>query len=127
MEEHSIKREFIGIMGKLSCELEETEGAVIVHAAGKADIYTSNELTKILQAYLARGKKNLLLDCGKLEYLDSSTLAGLLKIQKEFQAAGGAIKLLRLNGEPLKVFEATGFLSLFENFSDREGALKSFL
>ena len=127
MEQQSIKREFLGIMGTLTCELEETEGAVIVRVEGKADVYTSSELTKILQAYLARGKKDLLLDCGKLEYLDSSTLAGLLKVQKEFKAAGGAVKLLQLQGEPLKVFEATGFLSLFENFSDRDEALKSFL
>jgi len=109
-----MRREFIGIMGKLTCELGEEEGMAIIKVGGQADIYTSTELSKILEAYLARGRANLLLDVEDLEYLDSSTLATLLRIQKKATSRGGALKLLKLTGEPRKVFEVSGFLNIFE-------------
>ena len=121
-----MKREFIGIIGKLTCELAEENGIVIVTIGGQADIYTSAELSKILDTYLARGQANILLDMGELEYLDSSTLAALLRIQKKARAAGGTVKLLNLGSGPQRVFEISGFLNLFETFPDREAAIRSF-
>lgn len=122
-----MRREFIGIMGKLTCELGEEEGVAIIKVGGQADVYTSTELSKILEAYLARGQANLLLDVKDLEYLDSSTLATLLRIQKKAKSLGGGLKLLELGGEPRKVFEVSGFLNIFENYSSREEAIRSFL
>ena len=62
-----------------------------------------------------------------LEYLDSSTLAALLRAQKKAKNLGGDVKLLKLKGEPRKVFEVSGFLNIFENYSSREEAIRSFL
>lgn len=121
-----MKREFIGIMGKLTCEMEEMEDWVIAKLNGEADVDTSDELRKILQAYLQRGKRKILLDLEKLNYLDSSTLRVLLDIQKKINASGGSLKLLKLQGAPLKVFRMSGFLDFFENYQERERAWKSF-
>jgi len=121
-----MKREFIGIMGKLICELGEEDGVAIVTLGGQADVYTSPEMSKILEAYIARGQGKILLDLEELEYLDSSTLAALLRAQKKAKNLGGDVKLLKLQGEPRKVFEVSGFLSIFETFSDRNEALQSF-
>ncbi|MDP8214864.1 MAG: STAS domain-containing protein [Candidatus Euphemobacter frigidus] len=123
-----MKREFIGIMGKLTCELEDDMGedVAIIKLGGQADIYTSPELNKILEAYLARGRANLLLDVEDLKYLDSSTLATLLRIQKKATSLGGGLKLLKLEGEPRKVFEVSGFLNILENFDERGAAIRSF-
>ena len=121
-----MKREFIGIMGKLSCELGEEAGVVTVTLEGQADVHTSEEMKRILQAFLARGQSRILLDLTELDYCDSSTLRVLLTLQKQAKAAGGAIKLLKLGGEPRRVFEVSGFLDLFETFDDRARALRSF-
>ena len=121
-----MKREFIGIMGKLSCELGDEGGVAIVTLGGQADVYTSPEMSKILEAYISRGQANILLNLEELEYLDSSTLAALLRAQKKAKNLGGDVKLLKLEGEPRKVFDVSGFLSIFDNFSDRDEALKSF-
>ena len=119
-------REFIGIMGKLTCELGEEEGVAIVTLGGQADVYTSPEMSKILDAYINRGQGNIILDMEELEYLDSSTLAALIRAQKKAKNLGGEIKLLKLEGEPRKVFGVSGFLTIFDTFSSREEALKSF-
>lgn len=121
-----MKREFIGIMGKLACELGEESGVTVVTLEGQADVHTSEELRRILRAFLARGQARILLDLTKLDYCDSSTLRVLLTLQKETRAAGGTIKLLKLNGEPRRVLEVSGFLDLFETFEDRPEALQSF-
>lgn len=121
-----MKREFIGIMGKLTCELGEEGDVAIVTLGGQADVYTSGEMSKIIDAYLNRGQADILLDLEYLEYLDSSTLAALLRLQKRAKGLGGSVKLLKLEREPLKVFEVSGFLTLFQNFNDREEALRSF-
>jgi len=121
-----MKREFIGIMGKLSCELGEEGGVAVVTLVGQADVYTSPEISKILEAYISRGQTNILLDLDGLEYLDSSTLAALLRAQKKAKELGGDVKILKLGGEPRKVFEASGFITIFDNFHDRDEALESF-
>lgn len=121
-----MKREFIGIMGKLSCELGEENGTAVVTLEGQADVHTSEELGRIIQAFIDRGRPRILLDLEKLDYCDSSTLRAFLTLQKKAKAAGGAIKLLKLGGEPRRVFEVSGFLGLFETFDSREEALSSF-
>ena len=121
-----MKREFIGIMGKLSCELGDEGGVAIVTLGGQADVYTSPEMSKILEAYISRGQANILLNLEELEYLDSSTLAALLRAQKKAKNLGGDVKLLKLEGEPRKVFEVSGFLNIFDTFSGRDEALGSF-
>ena len=121
-----MKREFIGIMGKLSCELGEEEGVTVVTLEGQADVHTSAELQKILKALLARGQNRILLDAGSLDYCDSSTLRVLLTLQKEARESGGAVKILNLAEEPRRVFQISGFLDLFETFDSREDALRSF-
>jgi len=121
-----MKREFIGIMGKLTCETAETEDMVEIWVGGEADVYTSDELRKIFQAYLQREKRKILLDLENLKYLDSSTLRVLLDLQKKIEASGGSLKLLKLQGAPLRVFQMSGFLDIFENYQEREQALESF-
>ena len=121
-----MRREFIGMMGKLICEAEELNDLVIVRLSGQADVYTSPELSRILEAYLRRGEINILLDLEKLAYLDSSTLRVLFDLQKKSEAAGGTLKLLKLQGPPLKVFQMSGFLQLFQTFQDQEEAEESF-
>ncbi len=113
-------------MGKLSCELGEEAGVVTVTLEGQADVHTSEEMKRILQAFLARGQSRILIDLAELDYCDSSTLRVLLTLQKQAKAAGGAIKLLKLGGEPRRVFEVSGFLELFDNFDNRKEALSSF-
>ena len=63
-----MRREFIGLMGKLSCEFEEDGDRLIAELAGKADLHTSRELGKLLAAYLDKGKNEILLDLDNLEY-----------------------------------------------------------
>ncbi len=121
-----MKREFIGIMGKLSCELGEEGGVAVVTLEGQADVHTSMELQKILKALLVRGQNRILIAAGKLDYCDSSTLRVLIALQKKARAAGGAVKILRLAEEPRRVFEISGFLDLFETFDSRQDALRSF-
>ena len=121
-----MKREFIGIMGKFSCELGEEAGVAVVTLEGQADVHTSAELGKILKALLDRGQNRILLDAGSLDYCDSSTLRVLLTLQKEARESGGAVKILNLAEEPRRVFQISGFLDLFETFDSREDALRSF-
>ena len=121
-----MRREFIGLMGKLSCEFEEDGDRLIAELAGKADLHTSRELGKLLAAYLDKGKNEILLDLDNLEYLDSSTLAQLLEAQKKARAAGGELKLIKPQKQPREVLQVSGFLNLFEIYDSRQKALDSF-
>jgi len=121
-----MEREFIGLMGKLSCQFQEEGDVLIAAAGGKADLHTSRELGKILRAYLERGRTRILLDLGELEYLDSSTLAQLLEAQKKARSEGGGLKLVNPQKQPREVLEVSGFLNIFEIYDDREKAINSF-
>jgi len=117
-----MKREFIGIMGKLVVESAEDDGNLILTMSGEADVYTSDDMAKLVGGFIDGGKTAIILDFSSLTYLDSSTLSRLLSLQKKVKAAGGRIVLMGLAGEPLKVFQLSGFTELFTIVDDLQAA-----
>lgn len=117
-----MKKESIGIMGRLKIESRPEAGFLVLVLSGKADVYTSGDLAKLGGEFIRQGQARIALDCSELEYLDSATLSALLSLQKAATAAGGRIVLFSLEGEPRSVFATAGFEKLFPILSGLEAA-----
>ena len=77
---------------------------------GRLDTTTAPELEAAIDG-CAAGLKELVLDCGGLEYISSAGLRVILKAQKLMNAQG-SMKLTGVNETIMEVFDITGFADI---------------
>ncbi len=100
------------------------EGMVLVAAlSGQLDTRASPQLEKALEEALTAGRSEILIDCGRLDFVTSAGLRVLLMTGKRLSSAGGRLALCSLNPSVKEVFDISGFASLFPILPTREGAL----
>lgn len=72
------------------------------------------------------GRKKLLLNFGKVEYLSSAALGKLITLNKKVQAVSGRLALCNIDPTIYEVFEITGLYRVFNIYGDEQEALQSF-
>lgn len=75
---------------------------------------------------LQTGRVDLLVDLGRVSYVDSSGLGALVRALSETNKEGGQTKLLHVGPRLRKLLEITKLNSIFEIYDDREQAVSSF-
>jgi anti-anti-sigma factor len=121
-----MKRKILGMMGKMEVLVREEGKAGIIEIAGEIDIYNCGELGKIIDEYINRGIIRIVVDLGKVTYIDSSTIGVLLSEQKRLEARHGGLKLLNLKGAPRNVLEMARLQDVFSIYDDERQAIESF-
>jgi anti-sigma B factor antagonist len=86
----------------------------------------AEKLNQSLQGLIARGERNLLLDCAGVEALDSEGIRVLLRAVVSLRSRGGGLKLMKLTPQVRWVLEVTRLLTVIETFDDEQAALRSF-
>lgn len=93
---------------------DKTDDYVKVTLSGEVDIYTSQELKENLYRVVETNKKDLIIDCKELNYIDSTGLGifvGALKKAKQYEKK---IKIINLKDNIKKLFIITGLDKIFE-------------
>ena len=89
-------------------EVDYTDDHVIVRMKGDLDVVNSDDFKRwIIDHLIASGKKNIVLDMSKLNYMDSSGLGVIISIQKHCKLNGGALTIFGLNEQIRKLLELT--------------------
>ncbi len=97
----------------MEIEIKEKGKYVIVDIEGRLDTSNYEELATELNAITDSGKKFLVLNLDKLEYISSSGLRVFLSVLKSLRAIEGDVILCCMNDKIKSVFEVSGFLTLF--------------
>ena len=84
--------------------------AATLKIIGRLDTTTAPELEATIDG-CAAGLKELVLDCGGLEYISSAGLRVILKAQKLMNVQG-SMKLTGVNETIMEVFDITGFADI---------------
>ena len=84
-----------------------------VSLAGEVDIFSSPDMKAKLNALLQDRQADLHIDCGKLEYLDSTALGSLVGVLKNIKAYGGEMHLSHIRPNLLKLFRITNLDKVF--------------
>ena len=84
--------------------------ATTLKIIGRLDTTTAPELEATIDGCVAEIKE-LVLDCGELEYVSSAGLRVILKAQKLMNAQG-SMKLTQVNETIMEVFDITGFADI---------------
>jgi anti-sigma B factor antagonist len=82
--------------------------------------------TNRITALLAFGHRNLLVDFGRVTYIDSGGVGALVSMYLRVTRHAGRLKLVRPSDRVRRVLQMTGLLDVFEVFDDEEAALRSF-
>ena len=94
----------------MTIEKTITGTAAALKIIGRLDTTTAPELEATIDGCVA-GIKELVLDCGELEYISSAGLRVILKAQKLMNAQGN-MKLTHVNETIMEVFDITGFADI---------------
>ncbi len=104
----------------------EAGDIVILDVDGEIDLYNAPMLKNIVNQNIEAQKYNLIINLGRVSYIDSSGIGALISSLSSLRKYQGGLKIISVTGSVKKVFELTKLTSFFEIFEEEDEALKSF-
>lgn len=86
---------------------------------------TSERFKQKVRGILDEGRRHLVVDLGRVEFIDSSGLGALISALKVLRAAGGDLKLVNLTPAVQTVLDITRLTRVFDVHPAAEDALSS--
>jgi anti-sigma B factor antagonist len=83
-------------------------------------------LHSLVEAHLDRGRRNVLLNLGGVEFIDSFGVGQILASYISTQNLGGKLKLCKISHKLLLIFQITMLTKVLEIHEDCDRALESF-
>ena len=108
-------------------ELEHREQIAICRLSGELDAATATEVVSLLDREIEGGANRLVLDLGRVAYIDSSGLGALVKVLKKARSVGGDVRLAGLEPDVRKVLELTRLDKIFEISRTADDAVRHYL
>jgi anti-sigma B factor antagonist len=94
----------------------------VLEVGGEVDVYTAPRLRERLVELVDSGARNIVVDLGRVDFLDSTGLGVLVGALKRLRAAGGTFGLVCAKEPLLKIFRITALDQVFPIFASVEGA-----
>lgn len=95
----------------------------VVRVSGEIDLDTASQLNDhALQAMREHGP-HLVLDLGRVTFMDSTGLKVLLAVHRRAELSGGSLGLVGVTRPVMKVLTVTGLTSTFAFFDDVDSAV----
>lgn len=120
-----IHKEILGLMGKIDIDCWDENDVIVVDLTGQLDVYNSNDIQKLVSAYMQRGYKKFAVNLEKVSYLDSSTISAFIHCHRVVEQASGTFMLAGLQGAPKEVFAMAKLHDVFDLHPDLTSALDS--
>ena len=76
-----IHKEILGLMGKIDIDCRD-ERDIIIDLKGQMYVYNSNDVQKLIEAYVQRGFIKFILNLKQVTDLDSSTISFLSPVSE---------------------------------------------
>lgn len=100
-------------------------GVKILELNGRVDAECPNFGRDLMD--MVQDEKNIIIECSKLNYINSMGLRAFLTTVKEVNKANGKIVICNLTPNILDLFEQSGFLEYFDVCKTKEEAYNHFL
>jgi anti-sigma B factor antagonist len=111
-------------------QLEERSigDVVIVVVSGDITLNSGGEvlLKDKVRSLLEQGQKKLVLDLGRVSYVDSAGLGELVQAHATTKNKGGVLKLLGINKRLKDLLTITKLVTVFDTYDTESAALASF-
>jgi anti-sigma B factor antagonist len=105
----------------------ETGSVTVLDLTGKITMGQGDTLLKDkLHSLLHQNKKNVLLNLGEVQYVDSAGLGALVSAYTTVTREGGNLKLLHVTKKLQDLLSITKLLTVFETFDSEDEAVRSY-
>lgn len=104
----------------------EQNGVHIFVVQGRVDTQGAVDLDLALQAAVAAGKHQMVLDMAGVRYISSAGLRTLADVLTKNRENGGDLKLATLPDKIMRVFKIIGFHNFFSIYDTVEAALAAY-
>lgn len=108
--------------------VREKGNVIIMDLAGEIRLLedVTLSLQHLIREQLASGKKNILLNFAKVDFIDSYGIGDIVSSYVTVQHKKGKLKFAGLSNKLWLIFNYSGLTKIFEIFDSEEKALKSF-
>jgi anti-sigma B factor antagonist len=106
-----------------SCPMPRKDRPNVLPLEGEIDLHTSPNVAEILNSMIQKKPKRLVVDLGRVTYLDSSALAVLIEGMQNVEAYGGKFAIAGLHDDVRTIFEIANLNQVFQIFPDVDAAL----
>jgi len=111
----------------MTANTRQIGGVTIVDISGRIVLGAeSAALRGLICDLLTKGHKNIVLNLGDVNYIDSSGLGNLVGAFTSVRKQGGELKLLRLTNKMHDLLQITRLYTVFDIMDDEAVAVKSF-
>ena len=104
----------------------ENPNVSIISVRGFVDTTTSAELEESLKRLLRKGRYDIVIDLGGVNYISSAGWGIFISEIKEIRENGGDLKLAAMIGDVYEVFELLEFQTILESYDTVDEAIHSF-
>ncbi len=104
----------------------ENKTVQIIHVSGEVDLYNAKELKDCLDKLIKEEKYQVIVDLGKVPFIDSSGIGTLVTGMYRLKKYHGGLKVINIAGSVAKVFKLTGMDQHLEVCKNEEEAIKAF-
>ena len=111
----------------INIQIEEAREAFIIRVEGRMDAVSTPILERKFVEKIEEGKKNLVLDFAKVDYLSSAGMRLLLSTTKKLSQEKGGLHLCSVNEGVMEIIKMAGFERIINIFPTEEIALQGFL
>lgn len=92
----------------------------------RATLKEAEDFKRTLTEDISAGWKKIIVDLTECEFIDSTFLGALVVSLKKITSVGGDLRLIGFQPAVHSMFELTRMYRVFEAFSNKEDAIKSF-
>jgi anti-sigma B factor antagonist len=107
---------------QLAVERLQEDGAQVIELVGELDLGSIPEFDRALDA--AAGAAVICLDLARLDFIDSTGLAGIVRAHQRAEQAGGALTIVAPPGIVRRTLETSGLMQILRVVDDRTAALR---
>lgn len=111
----------------LSAKVRRVGDVAVVDLDGKVTLGENTGILRDeLRSLLSQGNKKIVLNMANVSYIDSAGLGELVGAYTTATNAGGAVKLLHMQGKLKDLMLITKLHTIFPSFEDEQQAISSF-
>ena len=112
--------------GTFTISIRKKGPVSILDVAGRLTSFEVSALRDAISRLLKEGRKNLVMNLGALDYLDSSGIGELARSYVSVVKNGGEMKVVGLSAKVEEVLKITQLFRVFPEFPSEEEAIGSF-
>ena len=110
---------------RLDTSTHEVDGYKVLDVAGEVDVYTAPTLKEALSGIISAGQSHLIVDIGRVTYMDSSGFGTLLSAVKRVRPEGGTVNLVKCSSAIDRMLKLTRLNTIFNIHSSIEEAINA--